>query len=272
MLDQRWVTVPKDKEREQIFLARYDRLLGWALRLTRQREVAEDLVQEAFVQFMRGRSQLSVIKNIDAYLSRILRHMHVARMTRLAQHCHVAIDRESPEFVRDVDADHRMQVSQELYQVCFYACRRKNLSRVGSVLILRFFHDYCASEIAKITKSSTHCVYELQRVARREARAFMNNFGARAILHTIGSEAQGRYSSHEGDLIIELRQMIFQSNRGACLTRDDLEELYSDYDGRAITTSKLAHVVSCRCCLDAINHHLELPTLAEREEAYGPVY
>lgn len=272
MLDQRRAAIPIDKQREQIFLERYDRLLVWAMHLTRQRELAEDLVQDAFVQFMLGRSQLSEIRNIDAYLSRMLRYIHVSQMTGLAQQRHEVAnygdDDESSRFVlTELDADRRMQVAQELYQICFYACQRKNSSRVGSVLILRFFHNYSAAEVAKVTNSSRHCVYELQRLARREARQFISSPGVRAVPQILRSGVRGRYLSSDGDLIIELREMIFRSTKGGCLALEDLTGLYSQQRGRPVTTSNLAHIVSCPPCLDAVNNHLELPTLAEREEA-----
>jgi len=53
MLDQRRVAAQPDEKREQLFTERYQNLLAWAMRLTNhQREAAEDLVQDAFVQFV----------------------------------------------------------------------------------------------------------------------------------------------------------------------------------------------------------------------------
>jgi DNA-directed RNA polymerase specialized sigma24 family protein len=74
MLDQRRVAAQPDERRERLFTERYEGLLSWAMRLTsQQREAAEDLVQDAFVQFMLGRTRLEEIENIDGYLRRMLR-------------------------------------------------------------------------------------------------------------------------------------------------------------------------------------------------------
>ncbi|HEY0724803.1 MAG TPA: hypothetical protein VGD41_12605, partial [Pyrinomonadaceae bacterium] len=62
MLDQRRVAAQPDEERERQFTERYESLLKWAMALTnQQREAAEDLVQDAFVQFMLGRTRLEEI-------------------------------------------------------------------------------------------------------------------------------------------------------------------------------------------------------------------
>ncbi|HET6855021.1 MAG TPA: sigma factor, partial [Pyrinomonadaceae bacterium] len=148
MLDQRRVAAQPEQKREQLFTERYESLLAWALRLTnQQRDAAEDLVQDAFVQWVLARTKLEEIENIEGYLRRMLRNMHVSRMSRSAQHLH-----ESALSVADYDSfclgwtaiepPRRMQASEELHQICTYACSRKESSKAGSVLILRFFHNY----------------------------------------------------------------------------------------------------------------------------------
>ena len=148
MLDQRLVAAQPDQKREQLFTERYESLLAWAMRLTnQQRDAAEDLVQDAFVQFVLGRTRLEEIENIDGYLRRMLRYMHVSRLSRSAQRLE-----ETALSVADYDScrrgwtaiepARRMQAFEELHQICTYACSRKESSRAGSVLILRFFHEY----------------------------------------------------------------------------------------------------------------------------------
>src|SRR5687768_15072463 len=96
MLDQRRAATRPEQRREQLFTERYESLLAWALRLTnQQQEAAEDLVQDAFVQFMLGRTGLEQIENIDGYLRRMLRYMHAARMSRQAQRLQDKIGRAS---------------------------------------------------------------------------------------------------------------------------------------------------------------------------------
>src|SRR5882724_10226788 len=166
MLEPQNLAPGKKEKREELFTQRYERLLAWALRLTNQhRPSAEDLVQDAFIQFSLGRTSLEEIENIDGYLRRMLRYMHLARISRNAQQ---ANDRALS--IADYDSFHlswraiepprRMQAQEELRQICAYACSRKETSRAGDVLILRFFHDYYPSEIAKVLCTTRHSVDE----------------------------------------------------------------------------------------------------------------
>src|SRR5919106_1260776 len=253
MLDQRRVAAQPDEKRERLFTERYEDLLAWALRLTNhQRESAEDLVQDAFVQFMLGRTRLEEIENIDGYLRRMLRYMHVARMSRSVQ----LLDEESLS-VADYDTwwlgwtaiepPRRVQASEELHQICSYACSRKESSKAGSVLILRFFLDYFPTEIARILNSTRHSVDELQRHARREVKLFMNEPRRLRFVNAkrAAERQQIKYLKSDSDLMLGLRRMIFDSCTGECLLQQELEEIYGNGNGDALTTKKLAHIVSC---------------------------
>ena len=274
MLDLRRAPVHPDEKREQLFTQRYESLLAWAMRLTnQQREAAEDLVQDAFVQFMLSRTRLEEIENIDGYLRRMLRYMHVSRMSRSAQHLH-----ETALSVADYDSfrlgwsaiepPRRMQASEELYQICLYACSRKESSRAGSVLILRFFHDYFPTEIAKVLNSSRDCVDQWQRLARREAKLFIKQPGRlRFVDAKAKAERQVTYLRSDCDLMLELRQMIFKSCSGECLPREEFAQLYAEGQAEGLATRKLAHIVSCPQCLDRANSVLGLPALAHRYPA-----
>ena len=278
MLDQRRVAAQPDEKREQLFTERYKGLLAWAMRLTnQQRDAAEDLVQDAFVQFMLGRTRLEEIENIDGYLRRMLRYMHVSRLSRSAQHL-----QEAALSVADYDScrsgwtaiepARRMQAFEELHQICTYACSRKQSSRAGSVLILRFFHEYFPTEIASVLNSSRHCVDQWQRLARREVKLFMNEPGRLSLLNA-GKQTdrqQIKYLRSDCDLMLELRQMIFNSRQGDCLSQLELQEIYASGQVDALTTVKLAHIVSCPTCLDAVNGLLGLPSLAQRYRSEPP--
>ena len=272
MLDQRRVAVQPDEKREQLFTERYESLLGWAMRLTnQQREAAEDLVQDAFVQFVLGRTRLEEIENIDGYLRRMLRYMHVSRLNRSAQLLHdtalSVADYDSCQIGwTAIEPPRRMQAFEELHQICTYACSRKESSRAGSVLILRFFHDYFPTEIAAILNTSRHCVDQWQRLARREAKLFMTEPARLRFVNAmpLSTRPQIKYLKSDCDLMLELRQMIFNSRGGECLAQAELEEIYTASRPDALTTAKLAHIVSCPFCLDAVNTLLSLPLLAQR--------
>src|SRR5688572_474998 len=272
MFDQRRAAAQSEPTREQLFTERYEIMLVWALRLTNQQhDAAEDLVQDAFVQFMLARTQLEEIENINGYLRRLLRNMYLSRVTRLSQRLH-----DSALSIADYDTfrlgwtaiepPRRMQAAEQLHQICTYACFRKESSRAGSVLILRFFLDYYPTEIASVLSSSRHCVDQWQRLARREVKVFMDEPDRLRFVDTRATAARPwtRYPASDCDLMLALRAMIFNSRQGPCLSEAELKVAYGTGKTDALSTTELAHVVSCRSCLDAINTMLGLPLLAER--------
>ncbi|MFN2408092.1 MAG: RNA polymerase sigma factor [Pyrinomonadaceae bacterium] len=275
MFDQRRAAAQSEPTREQLFTERYEIMLAWALRLTnQQRDAAEDLVQDAFVQFMLARRQLENVENINGYLRRLLRNLYLSRVTRVSQRLH-----DSALSIADYDTfrlgwtaiepPRRMQAAEDLQQICAYACFRKESSRAGSVLILRFFLDYLPTEIASVLGSSRHCVDQWQRLARREVKVFMDDpRRLRFVDNTTTAVCSwSGYSSSDSDLMVALRGMIFSSHRGACLSKEELEAAYAAAKTDALSTAELAHIVSCRSCLDVVNAMLALPLLAERYPA-----
>lgn len=275
MLDQRRASAQPVSSREELFAERYETLLTWALHLThQQREAAEDLVQDAFVQFMLARTQLEEIENINGYLRRLLRNMYLSRATRLAQRLHDdALSIADYDTVRlgwtAIEPARRMQAVEQLHQICAYACFRKESSRAGSVLILRFFLDYFPTEIASVLSSSRHCVDQWQRLARREVNVFLSEPNRLRFVDakTAAARRWTRYPASDCDLMLALRAMIFSSRQGACLSREEIQEAYTAERTDALSTTQLAHVVSCRSCLDAVNTILRLPLLGERYPA-----
>ncbi len=275
MLDQRRAAAQPESTREELFAERYETLLDWALHLTeQQRESAEDLVQDAFVQFMLSRTQPEEIDNITAYLRRLMRNMYVARMTRLAQRLpDNALSIADYDTFRlgwtTIEPGRRMQTAEQLHQICAYACFRKESSRAGSVLILRFFLDYFPTEIASVLGSSRHTVDQWQRVARRETKVFLSEPDRLRFVDTKMDAIRRwtRYPASDCDLMLSLRGMIFSSRQGACLSREELQAAYVAERTDALSTTELAHVVSCRSCLDVVNSILGLPLLAERYPA-----
>lgn len=275
MLDQRRAAAQPESSREEVFAERYETLLEWALQLThQQRESAEDLVQDAFVQFMLARTQLEEIENLNGYLRRLLRNMHLSRVTRLSQRLHDdALSIADYDTVllgwTAIEPERRMQAAEQLHQICAYACFRKESSRAGSVLILRFFLDYFPTEIASVLGSSRHTVDQWQGIARREAKVFLSEPNRLRFVDakTAAVRPWTLYPASDVDLMRALREIIFSSRHGACLSREALQQAYLPGRTEALSATELAHVVSCRACLDAVNTILGLPSLADRYPA-----
>jgi RNA polymerase sigma factor (sigma-70 family) len=259
---------------EDVFLARYRHLRAWALRLSGgNAEAAEDLVHDAFVQFTLARPDLARVGNLDGYLYRMLRNLQISqkrRARRRHEDAPAVVEYDSAEFALRAATDPRdvVRVQDDLRQVCHYACLRKETSKAGSVLILRFMHGYYPGEIARILRSSREAVEERLRAARVEARQFLEDpsrlrFIGRAAAHNVRPPATGFVQTHE-ELLADLRRRVFDSRRGACLTERALAELYGDAATRRPDCATLAHLVSCPRCIEEVNSLNGLPPLSER--------
>ena len=258
---------------EEVFLAHYSRLRGWALTLTNSdHERAEDLVHDAYIQFTFTRPDLNAIANLNGYLYTMLRNLHlsqVRRVERLQRRTLSIVDYDSAELgLRVIDPREQIRIQDELRRVCQFACIRKETSKAGSVLILRFLHGYYPKEIAQIMRTTRQGVEERLRTARNEARQYLREPRSlhfmRASSEALSSPPEMGFARTSDELLVELRHSIFNSRQGKCRPNHDLKLLYRNGDNAALDQETIAHIVSCRNCLDAVNALLNLPLLAER--------
>ena len=267
------------QSQEAAFIKHYDWLLRWALQFTNHdRERAQDLIQQTFAQFALAHTDLSAVRDISAYLYITLRNTHLSEV-RLAGRSHGETRSIVEYSVADAalgasDPYGLFQTQDQLRRVCEYACLRKQSSRAGSVLILRFFHGYHISEIAAVLGGTCQAVRQSLKVARNEARLYLENPGALRFIgrtQSVSVSVTGSVCTAD-ELLAELRRAIFYSCHGECLDNDSLRVLYVERHIVAAENATLAHIVSCANCLDEINRKLDLPLLAERHpaDALGP--
>src|SRR5215471_1772709 len=221
---------------EDLFIEHYDRLRHWALQLTHSdRGQADDLLHDAFIQFTITQPDLRTIRNIEGYLYGTLRNLQLSQVRKATrsrlQQLSIA-EYESAETglqsLKVIDPAELIQVQDELRRVCQYVCVRKETARAASVLLLRFFHGYYQSEIARILKTSVQAVRVRLRIARAEARTSIENPKALAFL---GDQASleflpAKFARASQDLLSELRQTVFRSRCGDCLPAAGLRDLY----------------------------------------------
>jgi DNA-directed RNA polymerase specialized sigma24 family protein len=264
----------KERAHEEVFLARYGPLRAWAMRLTGGDAArAEDLVHDAFVHFTLARPDLARIQNPDGYLYQMLRNLNTSQMRRAARRREDApavVEYDSIEFaLRAADPRDLIRVQDDLRQVCHYATLRKESSKAGSVLILRFMHGYYPGEIARFTRTTREAVEERMRVARSEAKQYLKDpeslrFINREKVRRGSRAASTGYAQTPEELLRDLRRRVFDSRRGECLEESSLEGLYEGPASAAPDCATLAHLVSCPVCIDEVNRLRGLTPLAER--------
>src|SRR5260370_20502317 len=157
---------------EDAFIERYARLMSQALHFTEgDQDRAQDLLHDAFIQFTLVRPDLEAITNLEGYLFVTLRNLRLSQVRRAAHHAHTLGSLASYDSLelglRARDLRTQIQAQDELRLICNYATTRKETSKAGSILILRFFHGYYPSEAAQILRTPRRVVDNWLRLARR---------------------------------------------------------------------------------------------------------
>ncbi len=255
---------------QEVFLQRYSWLLLQAQRLTgHDRELSEDLVQEAFVHFVLRAPDLEAIEHLDAYLYVMIRNLHLSHLRRAGRQRACSLSAFDPDGMPDLPLAPNVQVdlaaSEDLWRVCEWACRRKESAKSGSVLLFRFVHGYDPREIALLMRSPVRAVDDCLRLARREAALELREAAAPV------SRSFQAMPPH-GDMIQALRARVFAARQTPCLERAALCRLYQDPEGGSVSSGVLAHLVSCASCLEAVTELLELRPVSHRDprDMLGP--
>jgi RNA polymerase sigma factor (sigma-70 family) len=263
---------------EKVFLARYHQALKWARHFSTNRPwQAGDLVQDAFLQFIALRPDLDQIRDLDAFLYAIVRNVHRSMLYRHLRFPHLslsALDFDSAsDGVRLADKEVLLSVIDDLFAVCDFTCERKEVSKTGSLLILRFFHGYNVLETAALMRVTRGAVNERLRHARREAREYLLQRRAEAVGKVVPLSSSGpkrtpvRESADLGqnEIIDSLRSRIFGSAQGDCLSESDFETIYGPSVQKPVDHLTLAHIVSCHGCLNQAAAYLGLPSLEDQK-------
>ncbi len=268
-----------EPQAETLFLQRYDRMLEWAMHLTDHRAgQAEDLVHDTFVQLTMTPPDFTTIENLDGYLFVVMRNLYRSQMQRAMRGPlgpEALVEYDSAEAgLRAVDPARRWQAMEELREVCRYACDRKESSKASSALILRFFHGYYPGEIAALFCISRPAVKELLRMARGEAKLFLQDPAKLGLMKDSPTGKASRWESADSrdETRMQFQQAIFASRKGRCLPSRHLAEIYEAARPELLTPSLLAHLVSCPQCLEEANRLLQLPRLSDRDpnDMLGP--
>jgi len=261
------------RSHEEEFIHRYDFLFSRCLQLTKQKDVAEDLLHDGFVQFTINRPDLGAIEDLDGYLCRLLRNLYYARL-RLAtwspKNNLSLIDYDSAGMaLRSRDLCAEIHVQQELLRICRYAFIRRATCKKACVLTLRYFHGYYPSEIGKVINGSALLVRRLLSDARKEVKGLLtNSFEDKDAATELPSELRKMGSDiSDTEFLTKVRKALFLPKNGCCISSPELKALYND--SKVLNGKVLAHIVHCIDCLDQINQLRSLPSLSERQADNG---
>jgi RNA polymerase sigma factor (sigma-70 family) len=250
-------------------MQRYEGLYSQALLLTsRNEQLAEDLVHDAFIQFTVVQPDLSLIRNLDAYLYGMLRKLllsHIRRSSRIRYFPSLIVEYETAEIgLKASELDVQLSLTNDLSIICQYACTRKDTSKAGSVLLLRFFLGYYPSEIAMILRSSRNAVDDWLRIARREARqhlAIPSRSRRASSFQKLSASSSGRSPDQ---FLNDLHHTIFSQPHAKCISEKELQAVYKDVRFAKLETKMLGQIVGCPRCLDRVSRLLQIPPPSDR--------
>ena len=252
----------------------YARVFSWCLQISGNDLCeAEDLIQDAFLLLASTSVSTEDLRNVDGYIYTVLRNLHRSRYERARRHVPLPIvDYDCARLGLSVtDSSGLVIVADQLRGICQFACERKETSKGGSVLILRFFHGYYPAEIAAVLLSSRQSVEEYLRTIRKEACDFLagavkptltdlKTFGA--VYKTAATRTPVTETTES--LLDELRERIFQSCSSDCPGASALARWYRPEAISPLPLKLVAHIASCPVCLDEVGRLLKLLPLETR--------
>jgi RNA polymerase sigma factor (sigma-70 family) len=163
---------------EQLFVTHYQKLLGWAEYLCHYNKiVAEDLVQNAYIQFVTKKPELASIDNIFGYLCRLVSNMYKNQIVRASAQKRggnlQSVDLPMIEELIAFDSKSSEQAREMLIEIAHFAVGNRVNSKTSDVLILRFLLGYYPKEIAQIFMASIFAINNLIMRGRQELREFL---------------------------------------------------------------------------------------------------
>jgi RNA polymerase sigma-70 factor (ECF subfamily) len=163
------VTTEDKRAFEELFRRCEQRLGRFLAQIVRDRQLAEDLLQDTFHDAFRDRGRLAAVENEEAWLYGIARNRALNALRR-RRRFRSAIDRlVHRDDGRGETGDHELLAIRDLLE-------RHLSSEEGALLILRYLHDFNAPELAAMTGQTPEAIR--QRLARAKKKLIAASDGA----------------------------------------------------------------------------------------------
>lgn len=222
------------------------------------RALADDLLHDAYVQFVLTRPDLAEIANVEAYLAVLIRNLHLARLRRKANQraIHVSLENyDTVERALDQTSPPQLLAARDaLWRIAGYACERKSAWKGASVLLLRFFHGLYPTEIDRLIGAAPRTASRLLSQARAEVRTALAAPETRPRWR-LDTAPLGPWPpltpTDPPEIVRRLQDAIFTTSAPPCPSRAAMRSWYAGAPV-PLDVRTLAHVSSCRACLDAI--------------------
>jgi RNA polymerase sigma factor (sigma-70 family) len=247
-------------EHEEAFVRSYAALHAVARRLAGgDADLAGDLVQDAYVQFVVTRPDLASIERLDAYLAVLVKNIHLSRLRRRSHQrdLHVPLEEydSAESALRAAQPEQRLIARDALGHLCEHVAAVKDRSRPASILALRFFHGLYPSDIGRIVRATPAAVHEWLRQARQDARRALSGDqgrGQRGGLCEVQWPAAGQ--NDPAAVVSALREALFTTGAPPCVA-PHVRTWYARparAEAPPLDSRTLSHVAGCRRCFEAV--------------------
>jgi RNA polymerase sigma-70 factor, ECF subfamily len=156
---------------EELAMPLFDQLFNFAHWLTRNREDAEDLVQETYVKALKGFSSFQLGTNFRAWMYRILRNTFLTSRTGLSATMTLSLDseEEEPELAGDGETPETILIARSNVQLVQGAIDELP-ARFREVLLLCDVEEMSYQEIAETLSIPIGTVMSRLSRARKSLR------------------------------------------------------------------------------------------------------
>ena len=147
---------------ERIFLAHYDELYGYGMRLSRDEELVKDAIQNLFQRLWQRRAQLGTVADLKPYLFKALRHQVADEQAAAQRRSLLPADYE-PEFQVQYSPEDFLiaqQLTAEQHTQLLAALSQLN-NRQREAVHLKFFDGFAYERIADIMALNPQSVRNL---------------------------------------------------------------------------------------------------------------
>jgi DNA-directed RNA polymerase specialized sigma24 family protein len=265
---------------DNMFSVKYPWLLRWALHFAQNdRSVAEDLVQETFIRILGIRGTLVNLDEIEPLLYTHLRFAYLTERRRALSHAFQELSTVDFDTLaislRTSSSFNQIEVQNELRKILAFLLWRRRSAKFASIFLLRFFHGFSPEEIAGICLITRRAVDLSLLHTREELRAYLAHPSRLQVLRR-GPTPEFvplNIAVTSDDFINELLGSIFGSSCGSCQSDAALERRYCALNPRPLDSDLVAHLVSCKPCLDKAARFCgtSLPPARSMEDSLKPV-
>lgn len=140
------------------FVERNAAVTSWGMKLAKgDKELVEDLVHDAYVQFVLTALPLDEITNLDGYLFGLLKnlclsHCRQSSKNRLSQLSIFDYD-SAHDGLSTIDLRDQESAREELKKLCAYLAVRKDSNKSARIFVMRFLLGYFPSSHLEVIKS-----------------------------------------------------------------------------------------------------------------------